>query len=160
MIDMAKSADFEISMESYVSDFKKAAWSQGEKALTQVGIDAQRNVAALVPVDTGLLQNSITYAISGQSPTKEHYKANKGDASGSYNGIVGDSNELAVYIGTNVEYAEAVEFRENVQHINGQAHFLRDGISDHLDEYKEAIKQIMDEAVTELALGKGIFKKL
>lgn len=160
MIDMAKSADFEISMESYVSDFKKAAWSQGEKALTQVGIDAQKNVAALVPVDTGLLRNSITYAISGQSPAKERYKANKGDASGSYNGIVGDSNELAVYIGTNVEYAEAVEFRENVQHINGQAHFLRDGITDHLGEYKESIEKVLSESDTEFSLGKGIIKKL
>lgn len=160
MIDMAKSADFEISMESYVSDFKKAAWSQGEKALTQVGIDAQRNVAALVPVDTGLLRNSITYAISGKSPAKKSYKANSGGESGSYDGTVGDENELAVYIGTNVEYAEAVEYGDRMHHENGQAHFLRDGISDHLDEYKEAIKQIMDEAVTELALGKGLFKKL
>lgn len=156
---MAKSVDFEISMESFVPDFKKAAWSQGEKALTQVGIDAQRNVAALVPVDTGLLRNSITYAISGQAPAKKSYKGKDG-TSGSYEGTVGDSDELAVYIGTNVEYADAVEFRENVQHINGQAHFLRDGITNHLGEYKEAIERIMDEAITELALGKGLFKKL
>lgn len=156
---MAKSANFEISMESYVSDFKKAAWSQGEKALTQVGIDAQRNVAALVPVDTGLLRNSITYAISGQAPAKNSYKGKDG-THGSYDGTVGDPDELAVYIGTNVEYAEAVEYGDRMHHENGQAHFLRDGISDHLDEYKEAIERIMDEAVTELALGNGLFKKL
>lgn len=158
---MAKqTADFEIELESFVDDFKKAAWSQGEKALTQVGIDAQKNVAALVPVDTGLLRNSITYAISGKAPAKKSYKADSGGESGSYDGTVGSENELAVYIGSNVEYAASVEFDEKKRHESGQAHYLRDGINDHLDEYKEAMKKILDEGVTQTSIGKGIIKKI
>lgn len=144
---------FEFEMESFVSEFKKAAWSAGEKALTQVGIDAQRNVAALVPVDTGLLRNSITYAIAGKVPARKNYRADRGDGAGSYDGTIGDSSELAVYIGSNVEYAAAVEANHKTK-----AHFLRDGITNHIGEYKESIQKIMEEAPTELALFDGLLK--
>ena len=137
--------DFEFELESFVDDVKKDAWKKGETALTQVGIDAQRNVVALVPVETGLLKNSITYAIAGKSPAKKSYKADKGGATGTYEGTIGDPNELAVYIGSNVEYAAAVEFREAKHPDGGQAHFLRDGISNHLGEYEQAIKNILND---------------
>lgn len=71
-------------------------------------------------VDTGLLRNSITYALSGQAPKLKMYRADKttaGDKAedlvegnviiGFYTGTAPDDPEdaPAVYIGTNVEYA-------------------------------------------------------
>lgn len=145
----------QIEIETNVSAWKRVAWSQGEKALTQVGIDAQRNVAALCPVDTGLLRNSITYALAGKEPAKKTYKATKGDGQGAYEGTLGTQNELAVYIGTNVEYAPYQEYGD-FEHKHGQWHYIRDGITDHIGEYKEVINKILEEGVSELALGKGI----
>lgn len=54
------------------------------------------------------------------------------------NEVVEDAQE--VYIGTNVEYAPYVEFRDNVHHQTGKAHFLRDSASNHADEYKNIIE--------------------
>lgn len=68
--------------------------------------------AAPIRVDTGLLRNSITYALAGQPPNIKTYQADKprttgGDTpSGSYSGSAPNTgNEYEVYIGTNVEYA-------------------------------------------------------
>lgn len=69
-------------------------------------------------IDTGLLRNSITYALSGESPkiTSYHgdnpskYGTEKMTPIGYYNGTAPDDTEdkKAVYIGTNVEYAAYV----------------------------------------------------
>lgn len=64
-------------------------------------------------VDTGLLRNSITHAISGKGAAKKSYSADRprrpdGEIeSGTYSGTMPDDGEdkPAVYIGTNVEYA-------------------------------------------------------
>ena len=52
--------------------------------------------------------------------------------------VIGDT----AYIGTNVEYAPYVEFGH---HSYQGAHFLRDGITDHLDEYKQIAESILKE---------------
>ena len=69
-------------------------------------------------IDTGLLRNSITHAISGGSPAitsyrgdnPSHYGGSKEVPSGSYSGTAPQDpdNARAVYIGTNVEYAPYV----------------------------------------------------
>lgn len=64
-------------------------------------------------VDTGLLRNSITHAISGKGAAKKSYSADRprtaggSTESGTYSGTMPDDGEdkPAVYIGTNVEYA-------------------------------------------------------
>lgn len=69
-------------------------------------------------IDTGLLRNSITFAVSGKSPNITSYRGDreskygirKGIPSGSYSGTApadGDGKK-AVYIGSNVEYAEYI----------------------------------------------------
>lgn len=45
------------------------------------------------------------------------------------------SDEKSVTVGTNVEYAPYVELDDNKQHITGKAHFLRDSVAQHVDEY-------------------------
>ena len=44
--------------------------------------------------------------------------------------------EKTVYIGTNVEYAPYVEYRDNARHQTGNAHFLRNSVTDNTEYYK------------------------
>jgi hypothetical protein len=85
------------------------------RALEQIGMTAEGYAKAACPVDTGLLRNSITY----QAETGE---------------------EKAVYVGSNVEYAEYVETNDRAHHKNGRAHFLRDSASKHLTEYERIVR--------------------
>ena len=87
------------------------------RALEAIGIEAEGDVKELVPVDTGRLRNSITHAV---------------DEGGKY-----------AIVGTNVEYAESVEFNEKARHSNGQAHFLRDGVTNNLDKYRQIVEREM-----------------
>ena len=84
------------------------------RALEKVGLVAEGYAKAGCPVDTGRLRNSITH--------------------------VTDPDSGKAYIGTNVEYAKYVEFREDVSHKNGHAHFLRDAAAEHAAEYAEIIR--------------------
>lgn len=65
-------------------------------------------------IDTGLLRNSITHAMDGQSPAKSSYSATKASQytgktpdPGTYTGKTPKESDgkAAVYIGTNVKYA-------------------------------------------------------
>ena len=63
-------------------------------------------------VITGLLRNSITYALAGKEPQIKTYSSDDGTISGEYEGTApeeDDEHEESVYIGTNVEYAPYVE---------------------------------------------------
>lgn len=85
-----------------------------DRAFQTIGMmaesQAKRNLTSNKSVQTGLLRNSITFAKTGKPANISSYKADKGDGSGSYNGTMPDKkNEFAVYVGTNVEYAEFVE---------------------------------------------------
>jgi phage gpG-like protein len=44
-------------------------------------------------------------------------------------------DEKSVTVGTNVEYAPYVELDDSKRHITGKAHFLRDSVAQHVDEY-------------------------
>ena len=86
------------------------------KAAVSIGMLVSGYAQDLCPVDTGLLRNSITFAIGGESTTISGYTAdapNKDGVikSGKYEGTApSDTGEnLTVYIGTNVEYAPYVE---------------------------------------------------
>lgn len=120
-----------------------------EKALTEVGIKAEKYAKALCPVGTpestgkkgyrgGTLRNSITFVVEGDELT----------------------------IGSNVEYAPYVELGtgpyfntppEWLQYVtekgSGEGHgyvrprpYLRPAIEDHLDEYKRIIQNELKNA--------------
>lgn len=95
------------------SAFKK----QLSLALEAIGQTAEGYAKEDCPVDTGRLRNSISYA-------------------------VGEPSENDVVIGTNVEYAPQVEYRD-VNHKTGKAHFLRDAAANHSDEYQKLVDEIM-----------------
>lgn len=107
------------------------------------------------PVDTGLLRNSITHAVSGQGAAATTYHADRGSTGqrstsayagvvriGRYNGPIGDANEKACYVGSNVEYAPFVEFRD-ASHQVGKAHFLRDAGQDHINELRDVAQKTL-----------------
>lgn len=77
--------------------------------LQAIGQEAEGYAKEDCPVDTGRLRNSIT------------------------NKMVED--EMAVYIGTNVEYAPYVEYGD-YRHTTGKNHFLRDAAAEHGEHYK------------------------
>lgn len=116
------------------------------RALEAVGMKAETYASMLAPVDTGLLRNSITHALSGEPPAKRDYQADRGDGSGTYNGVAPDDGEPAVYIGTNVEYAPYVELGTYKRDLQDAQPFLKPAIQDHLDEYKRILRKHLQEA--------------
>lgn len=81
--------------------------------LKAIGQEAEGYAKEDCPVDTGRLRNSI---------------ANK----------VIDA-EMAVYIGSNVEYAPYVEYGD-YNHTTGKNHFLLNAAADHGDHYKAVME--------------------
>jgi hypothetical protein len=90
-----------------------------EKSLEACGLQAETYAKSECPVDTGRLRNSIT-----------HGKKDK-------------STEM---IGTNVEYAEEVETNEKMSHKVGNAHFLRNSVRNHTDEYRNIFNNALKNA--------------
>lgn len=81
--------------------------------LEAIGQEAEGYAKDDCPVDTGRLRNSIAHKVV--------------------------ESKKAVYIGTNVEYAPYVEFRD-ATHKVGKAHFLRDAAATHGDHYESIME--------------------
>lgn len=99
---------------THKQDVESAYESQIEKALTIIGLTAERYAVEACPKDTGRLQGSITH------------KPNL--------------SEKAVYIGTNVEYAPYVELGTSRQ---TEQPYLRPAATDHVDEYTDIVKRVL-----------------
>lgn len=84
-------------------------------ALESIGIQAENFAKKDCPVDTGRLRNSIANQV--------------------------DDN--TVYIGTNVEYAKKIEYKDNIKHKTGKAHFLRDAATTHGDLYRSIAEKAL-----------------
>lgn len=111
-------AKLEFKLVDNIDELKKATEEQIAKALWEIGNEAVNYVTEITPRDTGRLAGSITHEV----------------------------REKSVLIGTNVEYAQRVEFDEKAHHTPPtQAHYLRDGISKHLEEYKRILKEVLEE---------------
>lgn len=112
-------------------------------------------------IDTGLLRNSIAYAVSGQvaSTGAYHagkkartYKADKADKDGvikqfTYTQKAPSDKDKpkAVYIGTNVEYAQYVhEGQQNV----APNRFIKNAIDKHKAEYKQILHDTLSTDTT------------
>lgn len=122
-----------------------ALQQQIEAGLEAVGIQAEGYAALNLEnsprrIDTGLLRNSITHAISGKSPAKGTYKSDDGSKSGSYSGTAPNDADKAVYIGTNVEYAGYVHDGTSKMAPN---RFLSNAASSHASEYREILEEYL-----------------
>lgn len=81
------------------------------RGLEAIGIEAESDAAAICPVDTGRLRNSITHTI--------------------------DANEKAAIIGTNMEYAEYVH---NGTHGHKAQPFLTSAVTKNVEKYRSILK--------------------
>jgi len=116
---------------------QRALWAIGATAEGHAKVNETR-------VDTGLLRNSITFAVGGSAPNTTSYKADKPDASGkirtgSYGGTAPKGNY--VMIGSGVEYAAAHEL--GTSRGITPLHFLKNAVANHTSEYKGIIKNSM-----------------
>ena len=93
---------------------------------------------------TGRLRNSITFAVSGEPANIQSYSGDHGEAGGSYSGSAPDDKDMAVYIGTGVEYAAGIETGSHRK--AGGVHFLQDAAANHTDEYKQIMEDAMKHA--------------
>lgn len=113
-------------------------------ALTAVGMQAVTDIISKgdFPVDTGLLRNSITFAVSGESPAISSYSASKGGESGEYNGTAPDDKVPAVYIGTNVEYAKYVQYGTSKM---APRDFMYAPLKANIGHYKEILNKYLKQ---------------
>lgn len=144
---MASSKNIHVEIHDNTEHFKEQLEQKMPSILKVIGQTAEGYAKEDCPVDTGLLRNSLTFALAGESPQLTAYSANSPDESGtiqsgSYDGSMpADERKTlhSVYMGSNVKYAPANEFRD-ITHKVGKAHFIRDAIQDHKSEYKEIIE--------------------
>ena len=87
------------------------------RSLEAVGLEAESDAAALCPVDTGRLRNSITHAIDG--------------------------DEKAAYIGTTVSYSRYVH---NGVHGRPGQPFLTDAVNQNADKYRQIFESGLKDA--------------
>ena len=139
----------EIQIISHAAQVKRATERAMKQAAEMIGGTLAGHAIEYCPVDTGLLRNSITYAIGGEEPKLTTYKSNNRDKNGkeievvegTYSGIApqDDRGTVTVYVGTNVEYAPYVEMGHiqagSGKHVAPQP-YIKPAIVDHLDEYK------------------------
>lgn len=109
---MARITSVEIA-NNKTEEVLEAMKEQVLTALASIGQEAEGFAKDECPVDTGTLRNSISNYVSEEEKT--------------------------VYVGTNVKYAPYVEYRDNARHEVGNAHFLRNSVTDHTDYYKEIL---------------------
>lgn len=120
-----------------------------EKALKTCGgmaeSYAKENLRNNHSVQTGLLRNSVTYALGGQGANTSSYSADVGGASGSYSGTApaDKGDEKTVYIGTNVYYAPFVELGTSRA---DPKPYLRPAAENHAQEYQEVIKRTLSNS--------------
>ena len=117
-----------------------------KKAATMIGGTIEGHAKELAPVDTGLLRNSITYAIGGEPPAIQSYRADKGDGRGEYAGTAptDDEQEVTVYIGTNVQYAPYQELGAPNINLPARA-FLRPAFENSKNEIEQVIRQCFED---------------
>lgn len=123
--------------QEYIAEFtrKKAA------ALEAIGAMGEAFAKKECPVDTGRLRNSITHATK-QFKGQGQYKDKKGNSYSDATAHTTPDGDAA-YIGTNVEYASAVEYGDKAVHKVGGAHFLQKAATGHAQEYKEKVQSIL-----------------
>lgn len=103
--------------ENNVEQIQAAMDKAIAKALVMIGQRAEDNAKSICPTITGRLKNSITNAI--------------------------DTEENAVYIGTNVEYGPYVELGTSRRHPHP---YLKPAAADHADEYRAILKGCLESA--------------
>lgn len=109
------SKQINIHVTSYTDEVIAEVKRKGKMALESIGGTAEGYAKDDSPVDTGRLRNSIAH----------------------------DEDDNETRVGSNVEYAPFVEFMDRTHKV-GKAHFLRDSIAKHEDEYRAIIEAALN----------------
>ncbi len=133
----------DVSMTDNSREILQAFEEQIMLALDAIGATAEGHAKKECPVDTGRLRNSITYATEDYMGNDSYSDKNGNSFSGG--GAQAKPEKHAVYIGTNVEYAAAVEYRDKAKHETGNAHFLKNAATNHGDEYKRIMEAALKD---------------
>jgi hypothetical protein len=153
----------DIRLNNHADDIRDELDTKIERALEAIGLQAEKHAKEKCPVDTGLLRNSITHVVGGNSISGSYHasygsnrnaKGNRIRATaknagsvgfGSYNGSIGEKGDKSVYIGTATSYAPYVEYGHTAA--NGTyvppKPFLKPAVMDHIDEYKRLAEAAM-----------------
>lgn len=128
----------------YLNDVEAAL----ETALEAVGVHLEGEAKEELEnsprrIDTGLLRNSITYALDGEGAAQTTYSADSGGESGSYSGSAPKEgkNARSVIVGTNVEYG--IYVHEGTSRMSPNR-FLKNA----LDRNQDQIKQYIEDALS------------
>lgn len=162
---MANSNNISINITSNKEEYERALEQVAEKVLTEWGMQAASAARELCPVDTGLLRNSITYAVAGRPTAISSYKSSgthatteatkkaktagtkvnpvkEGRYSGQAQADMGGPRH--VYIGSNVEYAPYQEI--GTAKMKAQP-FLRPAIEQNKDYFKSILEGELKNAL-------------
>ena len=110
-----------VKVESKLDEINQQADQQIIKALKTIGLKAEsyakKSLTEQHAVDTGRLRNSVTHDV--------------------------DTEEMAVYVGTNVEYAPYIEFGTYGGKRMKPRPYIRPSIENHMDEYRQIIEKAL-----------------
>ena len=145
---MANKINVDVSLVDNTDLVLQATDDQIEMALIAIGAKMESHAKAdYVPVDTGRLKNSITFALAGGPAQISSYGPDSGGGddvqSKPYSGTAPadpGGKVRSVYVGSNVEYAEIVE--EGTSGRRGK-HYLRDAVNNHIEEYKNLAERAL-----------------
>ena len=136
-------------------ELKRKVEENAERALMAVGLQCEGYAKLELErsprrVDTGLLRNSITYAISNKPPQVTSYHGSnpskrsgvKAVPIGFYSGNApNDGDNLAVYVGTNVEYALYVHDGTSRMAAN---RFIKNALYNHVSTYQKILIEYLN----------------
>lgn len=142
----------DVKIDDHSDEYLKEVADSVEVALEAIGIhlagEAQEELEnSPRRIDTGLLRNSITYALDGKSAGMSSYKADRENAKGviekgSYSGTAPKEKgkDRSVIVGTNVEYG--IYVHEGTSRMSPNR-FLKNALDRNKDQIKEYIKKAM-----------------
>ena len=149
------SLDMQITIEDNSEEILAALENAIERGLEAIGMTAEgyaketlTNTVYTRTTDpdgyklTGRLRNSITFALAGKKADAATYADDEGNTYQNEGTAPNDGD--GVYIGTNVVYAAGIETgtRRNA----GGVHFLQKAVSEHGEEYKQIMKDSLENA--------------
>lgn len=153
-----------IEVVSHKAEVLHATERKMKAAAMMIGGTVEGHAKELCPVDTGLLRNSITYAIGGSQPNTTSYQSNHVDKNrhrievehGFYAGEAprDADDEVTVYVGTNVQYAPYIELghsQEVGRYVPALKAKLKKGrveakpfLRPAMENFRDEIKQIIE----------------
>lgn len=141
---------FEIKIQDNTKELLKLVEKASKRGLKAIGLTAEGHAKEIITeagaVDTGRYRNSITFALSGEGANIKAYKGDHGEEGGTYEGTAPEDDNLSLYLGTNVVYAEGLE--TGTHRKAGAVESIKGALtsSEYVDEYKQLLKEELENS--------------